>query len=222
MKKNKQKKKRKIYKSTILFIVLDVLVAICFFITYGPYDKLRNLYVTTAMKTMNHQYLAKIFYSDEQIQAIMDSNYFVTIDDNSDVDNLIIDTKEKESYENEYQKELMTRDPGNDLYKIEFTSCNKDNLLFKCNPLHIHHNYYIFGYKPWEYENNALVTLCASCHQKRHQNNKVPLFSEKKEILTTNLPVCDRCYGSGYLPEYHYHLNGICFKCNGEGVCINK
>lgn len=111
---------------------------------------------------------------------------------------------------------------GNDLYKIEFTSCNKDNLLFKCNPLHIHHNYYIFGHKPWEYKNDALVTLCASCHQKRHQNNNVALFSEKKEVLINNLPICDRCQGSGYLPEYHYYLNGICFKCNGEGILLCK
>ena len=111
---------------------------------------------------------------------------------------------------------------GKDLYKIVFTSCNKNNLLFKCNPLHIHHNYYISNRKPWEYENSALVTLCASCHQKRHQNNNVALFSEKKEVLINNLPICDRCQGSGYLPEYHYYLNGICFKCNGEGILLCK
>lgn len=111
---------------------------------------------------------------------------------------------------------------GKNLYKIEFSTCNKDNLLFKCNPLHIHHNYYISGHKPWEYENNALVTLCASCHQKRHKNNDIPLYSERKQILINKLPICDRCQGSGFLPEYHYHLNGICFKCNGEGVLFCK
>ena len=79
MKEKKNKKKKKIYKSTIVFIILDIIVAACFFITYGPYDKLRNLYVTTAMKTMNHQYFAKIFYSDATIEKIMASNYFVEI-----------------------------------------------------------------------------------------------------------------------------------------------
>lgn len=116
MKKNI--KKRKIYKSTIVFIVLDIIVATCFFLAYGPYDKLRNLYVTTAMNTMSHQYLAKVFYSDETIKKIMDSNFFVEINDNTNVDDLIIDTSEKDHYDNKYQEELLTREPGNDLYKI--------------------------------------------------------------------------------------------------------
>ena len=61
MSSRKKTKKKKIYKTTILFIILDVLVAICFFIMYGPWNYVRNLYVTTAMRTMNHKYLAKIF-----------------------------------------------------------------------------------------------------------------------------------------------------------------
>lgn len=118
MKERKLKKKRKIHKSTIVFIILDIIVAACFFITYGPYDKLRNLYVTTAMKTMNHQYFAKIFYSDETIEKIMASNYFVEINEDSNLDDLVIDTSERDHYDNEYQEELLTRDPGNDLYKV--------------------------------------------------------------------------------------------------------
>ena len=31
---------------------------------YGPYPKFREWLITTAMETMNHQYLCKIFYSD--------------------------------------------------------------------------------------------------------------------------------------------------------------
>ncbi len=118
MKEKKNKKKKKIYKSTIVFIVLDIIVAVCFFITYGPYDKLRNLYVTTAMKTMNHQYFAKIFYSDATIEKIMASNYFVEINEDSNLDELVIDTSERDHYDNEYQEELLTRNPGNDLYKV--------------------------------------------------------------------------------------------------------
>lgn len=30
--------------------------------------------------------------------------------------------------------------------------------------LHVHHRYYIAGKDPWEYEDEALVTLCESCH----------------------------------------------------------
>jgi len=35
----------------------------------------------------------------------------------------------------------------------------------KENTLHVHHRRYINGRKPWEYDNNLLVTLCHSCHE---------------------------------------------------------
>ena len=31
--------------------------------------------------------------------------------------------------------------------------------------LHVHHCNYIKGKKPWEYENESLITLCELCHQ---------------------------------------------------------
>lgn len=118
MKKNKEKKPRKIYKTTIVFIILDVIVAACFFIMYGPFDYVRNLYVTTAMKTMEHKYLAKVFYSDKTIEEIMNSNYFIAIDEDANTDDVVIDTSEKDEYANEYERELLTRENGNDLYKV--------------------------------------------------------------------------------------------------------
>ncbi len=111
-------KKKKVLKRTILFTILDICAAICFFIMYGPWDYVRNLYVTTAMSTMEHQWLAKIFYSDEKIEKIMNGNYFITINEDANLDDIIIDTKEKKKYQNEYEKELLTRDEGNDLYKV--------------------------------------------------------------------------------------------------------
>ena len=89
MSKIENKKKKKILKRTIFFIICDILVLICFFITYGPWDYLRTLYVTTAMKTMNHSYLARIFYSEETIAEIMNSNYFVSINDDVDLDDIL-------------------------------------------------------------------------------------------------------------------------------------
>jgi exopolysaccharide biosynthesis protein len=117
-KKKKIKKKKKIYKLTILFIVLDLLAFGGFFITYGPISYIRNLVVTTAMKTMEHQYLAYIFYNEEMISNIMNNNYFIALTDDVNLDDIVIDTKEKDSYENEYEKEILTRDEGNDLYKV--------------------------------------------------------------------------------------------------------
>ena len=116
--KKKKLEKNKINKSTILFIFLDICAALCFFIMYGPYSYVRNLYVTTAMQTRNHQYLANVFYSDEKIDNIMDSNYFISVNEDVNLDNIIIDTSEKVTYKDEYEEELLTRDPDNDLYKV--------------------------------------------------------------------------------------------------------
>ncbi len=115
---NRREKKRKIYKSTIAFICLDIIVAICFFVMYGPWDKVRNLYVNTAMKTMHHQYFANIFYSEKVIQKIMSSNYFVSITESANTDEIVINTKEKHKYKDEYEEAIFTRDEGNDLYKV--------------------------------------------------------------------------------------------------------
>ncbi len=114
----RKRKKRKIYKTTILFIVLDIIVAICFFVMYGPWNYVRNLYVTTAMQTMNHKYLAKVFYSDKKIEKIQSNNYLVNINENVNLDDIEINTGEKKDYKNKYEEELLTREPGNDLYKV--------------------------------------------------------------------------------------------------------
>lgn len=118
MKKRSKVKKRKMYKSTILFIILDLLAIGGFVMMYGPWPFMRNLYVNTAMKTMDHQYLAKVFYSDEKISEIMNSNYFIEINEEVVLDDIVIDTSPKKSYENEYDEEILTRTPGNDDYKI--------------------------------------------------------------------------------------------------------
>lgn len=114
----RNKKKKKIYKSTIIWILVDLIIIACFIMMYGPWDKVRNMYVTTAMKTMHHQYFAKIFYNDETINKIMESNYFVTIDEDANIDDIVINTKEKKKYKNKYEEELFTRDNPNDSYKV--------------------------------------------------------------------------------------------------------
>ena len=54
--KKKKKKLRKI--GIISLIIIDLIVALCFFLTYGPYSYFRDFLVTTAMTTMTHKYLA--------------------------------------------------------------------------------------------------------------------------------------------------------------------
>lgn len=114
----RRSKKKKNNKLTIIFVILDLLAIGGFVMMYGPWDFVRNLYVTTAMKTKDHQYFAKIFYSDETINKIINSNYFIEIKEEVELDDIVIDTSPKSSYANKYDEEILTRTPGNDKYKI--------------------------------------------------------------------------------------------------------
>jgi exopolysaccharide biosynthesis protein len=44
------------------------------FAPFQPFEGLRDLWVTTAMTTLNHQYLATWFFSDDEIQKILNNN----------------------------------------------------------------------------------------------------------------------------------------------------
>lgn len=113
-----KKKKKKLYKTTIMFIIMDILAITCFVLVYGPWDYLRNVFVTTAMQTRSHQYLANVFYSDEKIDEIMSNNVFVGVNEDVDLNSIVIDTSEKKVYKDEFEEEILTREPGNDLYKL--------------------------------------------------------------------------------------------------------
>lgn len=85
--------------------------------------------------------------------------------------------------------------------------------------LNVHHKFYIENRRAWEYENEVLVTLCEKCHQEEHKENEIKVFDENGNFLYKPL-ICDRCFGSGYLPEFHYFQSGICFKCWGNGILL--
>ena len=116
-KTEKPKKERKIRKTTILFIILDIFVAGCFFLVYGPYTNFRNTIINTAMNTKTHQYIAYTFWSDEVIQKVLSDTAYIPINDSVNLDDIVIDTAQKDEYENEYDEMILTRDPGNEDYK---------------------------------------------------------------------------------------------------------
>ncbi|MEP6626890.1 MAG: hypothetical protein ABJA32_02860 [Ginsengibacter sp.] len=80
--------------------------------------------------------------------------------------------------------------------------------------LHVHHEYYKQGLKPWEYPNDALTSLCFGCHEKIHKEELIPCY-DSNGILLSNLAPCKRCYGAGELPQYFHVEYGICFRCDG-------
>lgn len=82
--------------------------------------------------------------------------------------------------------------------------------------LHVHHKYYLINSLPWEYPDDALISLCGTCHQNIHDNEDIPVFNDVSKNVKISLKKCSKCNGSGYISKYYYHMDGICFKCEGN------
>ena len=121
--KGKKQKKKWNLKKKIAIIsgtTVTLFLATFLFLFYGPWSGFRNFWITSAMTTMSHQYLATWFYSDETIQKVLEANQIIEVGEVTDPD-LIAFRKYSGSmmiFKNKYEKEILTKDPGNDLYKV--------------------------------------------------------------------------------------------------------
>lgn len=76
-KKNKHKKKKTIKQKMFLifkiflFLIILGIIGITLFFKTSLFQKYKEIWVETAMSTMNHQYLATWFLSDKEIQEIL-------------------------------------------------------------------------------------------------------------------------------------------------------
>ncbi len=116
------KKKMSLWKKIlIVFIVLFLLGGgTGLFLLYGPYAGFRNWLITSAMTTLSHQYLATWFYSDETIKEVLENNKVIEVNEDTDATKVSVNAIDftVESYTNEYDKEILTKDKGNDDYKV--------------------------------------------------------------------------------------------------------
>lgn len=120
---SKAEKKKMKLRTKVIIIVSSIVVSflgIFLFLFYGPWDGFRNFWITSAMTTMNHQYLAKWFYSDETIQKVLNGNSTIESGESTNPDLITIKKYDKDVhiYKNKYEKEVLTKDDGNDLYKV--------------------------------------------------------------------------------------------------------
>lgn len=105
-------------KFTIFTIILDVIVAGCFILFYGPFQSFRNNIISTALSTKTHGYIAYVFYSEDTVAKVSQMNSYVPFTDSVNTDDIVIDTQPKSSYDNEYDAEILTRESGNNDYKL--------------------------------------------------------------------------------------------------------
>lgn len=106
---------------TKIFIAIDFIVLACYFLVYGPIKQIRTFWITTAMETGTHKYLAHIFYSNKAIDKVLKENYYVVLDGVTDPSEVTINQIEKKTnYESIYEQQILERDEDA-LYKlIEF------------------------------------------------------------------------------------------------------
>lgn len=129
-KKDKPKKKLKLWQKFFASFMFMVILggSSLGYLLYGPYPNFRNWLITTAMTTMNHKYLATWFYDDDTIEKILKDNYVADGNLMTDASQIsfVNYASSNTMYKNKYEKEILTKDNGNDLYKK--ININEDGL----------------------------------------------------------------------------------------------
>ncbi|CDA30177.1 putative uncharacterized protein [Clostridium sp. CAG:492] len=114
-------KKTTIFSKFLNFIFYSIICGFILglFLLYGPYNGFRDWYITTAMTTMTHQYLATWFYSDQAINEVLDKNKMIEIDAITDPSLVTtVASTGTYTYANEYEKAILERDASHPDYKI--------------------------------------------------------------------------------------------------------
>lgn len=117
-----EKKPMKKWKKKLLTIILILFIvggSSGLFLLYGPWHGFRDWLITTAMTTLNHQWLATMFYSDETIAEVLGNNTVIESGEDTNTDEVeIVSNLNTTQYANEYEKAILQKDAGNDLYKV--------------------------------------------------------------------------------------------------------
>ena len=178
-KKNKKKRKRKIIFNT--FIIIYVIGCSLFlFLLYGPINNFRDWFISTSMSTMSHKYLCKWFYSDEEISKVINSNYIVEV--NEETDTSLIEIEQEITYENEYEKQILVHDKD-EVYKIIELTVNEQKA------------YLAVIYDP------SLVKVGTSARIGRYGNYATKIAEQHNAILATN--------GGGFGNSFDNRTGGV-------------
>lgn len=113
-----KKNKKHLHKFTYFTIALDLLVVIALIVIYSPIFKFDQLWIPTAMTTMEHKYLAYTLYSEKLVTKVMSSNYIETINEKVNLNDIVIGGNKNKNYTSKYERELFEKDSNNDVYKI--------------------------------------------------------------------------------------------------------
>ena len=83
-KKELRFKKRVVFALSIA-LTLSILFSGVTFLLYGPYSYVRDFIITSAMTTLNHQWIATMLYDEQQIDAVMRENTVIESGETTDI-----------------------------------------------------------------------------------------------------------------------------------------
>ena len=121
------KKKMPVWKKILISILTLGIIGIStlLILFYGPIPTFRDWWITTAMTTMSHKYLAEWFFDEETINEVLAKNTIEETDDTTDTSLIVITPPEEEEeivveieYENEYEKQLLAKNLEKEEYNI--------------------------------------------------------------------------------------------------------
>jgi len=123
MKKKEKKENKKLSRLKKVLITIATVFILgllsCLFLLYGPFTYIRETLITTAMTTMNHQYLATWFYSSKTIEEVLLKHKVIESNETTNPDLIEIeDYSNSTLYESKYEEEILTKDNESDIYKL--------------------------------------------------------------------------------------------------------
>ena len=117
-KKEKKKLRLKISFFTILVFLMDLCVIGGLYVIHR--EEFKTFWIPSAMTTMSHKYLAYTLYDEETVNRIMSENYIEQSTEEVNLDDIVVNESDlfTKRYTNPYDKEIFTKTPGNDVYKL--------------------------------------------------------------------------------------------------------
>lgn len=95
--KPQKKKKKKLGRIKLFFLSFAIMmlffISTGLFLMYGPFPYFRDLWVTTAMSTLHHQWLATMFFDQKTIDEILANNQTIENDSVTNAKDITVSTK---------------------------------------------------------------------------------------------------------------------------------
>ncbi len=111
---------------TKILLVIDVIVIMLFIAIYSPiFDKYHKKFVTDSIYNKKHTYLSYVFYDEEKINSLIDEKIDIKLE-NDDYEEYYVKKQNTMTYDNIYDQLILTKDPGNEDYKVIKTRVGKN------------------------------------------------------------------------------------------------